>query len=200
MMPDGFAPREGVVLSHDRVVTKASVCIDADQYRRACGKFATGVAVATVMQDSGAATGLTISSFTSVSMEPPLILFCVHRNSRVLPHFRQSRGFGVNILSAGQTEISTYFARELSEPCCLVRWNHGGTGVPVLQGVSAVLECRLHSAVPGGDHEILVGEVLALSIGEGTPLVRYGGMYCSLEAPSVNRYETGKCDAERIRG
>jgi flavin reductase (DIM6/NTAB) family NADH-FMN oxidoreductase RutF len=171
------------------VLTQARGQVDAEEYRLACARFATGVAVASVMQAEGTPAGLTISSFTSASMEPRLILFCVHRNSHVLPHFRQSYGFGVNILSARQIDLSSHFARRPSGPAPLVRWQYGGTGVPLLEGASAALECRLHDLMPCGDHEILVGEVRALSIGESAPLVRCGGMYRSLEGLNAVSYQ-----------
>ncbi|MFZ1007693.1 MAG: flavin reductase family protein [Candidatus Sulfotelmatobacter sp.] len=155
--------------------------ISQDQFRKACSRFPTGIAVATVMQDDDTAAGVTISSFTSVSLDPALVLFCIHRQSRVLPFLHRQRSFGINILSAGQADLSIRFARRDSHNLHFADWQLGQSGVPVLKEVLATLECRLHSIISCGDHEIVVGEVVAFSVEDGNPLVRYGGSYCTLE-------------------
>jgi 3-hydroxy-9,10-secoandrosta-1,3,5(10)-triene-9,17-dione monooxygenase reductase component len=155
--------------------------ISQDQFRKTCGRFPTGVAVATVMQDDGTTAGLTISSFTSVSLDPALVLFCIHRQSRVLPFLHCQGCFGINILSAGQADLSTRFARRDSHNLDFADWQLGQSGVPILKEVLATLECRLHSVISCGDHEIVVGEVVASSVEDGSPLVRYSGSYCTLE-------------------
>jgi len=153
----------------------------ADQFRKACGRFPTGIAIATVMEDEQTASGLTINSFTSVSLEPPLVLFCLHSQSQLTPCFQRSEFFGINVLAAGQSELSARYATRHSHRIHASEWQAGRIGVPVLAGSLAVLECKLRNTMPGGDHEIFVGEVLAVSVGDGAPLVRYGGSYCLLQ-------------------
>jgi len=154
---------------------------DSDSFRKACGRYATGVAVTSVECPDGRFIGLTVTSFTSVSLTPPLVLVCIHGKSRVLPHIRLRSAFAVNILSADQSDLSTYFSQGMSTPCESLAWRIGPAGLPLLDGAHAVLECRLHTAIPSGSHEILLGEVLTHSIGEGMPLVRYKGAYCMIE-------------------
>src|SRR5271170_4432940 len=164
----------GCSLEHDwerPAMTKPLV--DDKQFRKACGKFSTGVAVATVRQNEHTAVGLTVSSFTSVSLDPPLVLFCVHRQSRVLPEFRKCQRFGINVLSADQLELSTRFASRETQNFHCLNDQPGSVCVPILPGALAVLECKLENVISCGDHDILVGEVVALSVKDGDPLSRY---------------------------
>lgn len=155
--------------------------LDEKQFRKACSKFSTGVAVATVRQDDHTAVGLTISSFTSVSLDPPLVLFCVHRQSRVLPEFLKGRPFAINVLSADQEELSRRFARWETQTFPCANEQPGSEAVPVLVGVLAALECRLQNVFSCGDHDILVSAVMALSAKDGDPLIRYNSDYCTLQ-------------------
>ena len=157
------------------------MAVDDLQFRKACSKFSTGVAIATVRQGTHTAVGLTISSFTSVSLDPPLVLFCIHRNSRVLPEFLKRRRFAINVLSADQESLSKRFAsRETQQFQCFEEQPEADV-TPVLEGVLAVLECRLQDVFSCGDHDILIGQVIALSSQDGEPLVRYNSAYCTLE-------------------
>jgi flavin reductase (DIM6/NTAB) family NADH-FMN oxidoreductase RutF len=149
--------------------------------RLACSKFATGVAIATVICDRERPAGLTITSFTSVSLEPPLVLFCVHSRSRLLPYFRVCGRFAINILAADQLDVCSHFTRS-DASFDLLKWQSGLTGVPVIEGGLAVLECELRGAISGGDHEILIGEVVSADATDGPALVRYSRSYRTLAA------------------
>ena len=155
--------------------------ISDKQFREACSRFATGVAIATVMEDENRAFGLTISSFTSVSLEPPLVLFCLHHQSQLKSHFSQSGTFGINILSANQDDLSARFANRNSHQIHPSDWHPGYTGVPVLVGSLATFECKSREKIVCGDHDIFIGEVVAVSVEDGAPLVRYQSSYCRLE-------------------
>lgn len=156
-----------------------------NQFRQACSKFSTGVAVATAVADQKTGVGVTINSFTSVSLEPPLVLFCIHNQSNVLRYFRGCEYFGINILSADQIDVSTRFARKDTHYFSLANEQPGSTGVPLLSGILAFLECKLEQVIPCGDHDILVGNVIALSARDGSPLVRYDSSYRTLDRETV---------------
>jgi flavin reductase (DIM6/NTAB) family NADH-FMN oxidoreductase RutF len=152
--------------------------IDIQEFRRASGCFTTGVAILTTVRPDGEPMGLTVNSFTSVSLAPPLVLVCVHGGSRVLEPLLIAGRFGINVLAADQRDLSTRFATDRS---CALAWETGPTGVPLIPGALAVFECELSRDFDGGDHRILVGRVLRLAAGEGAPLVRYGSAYRGLE-------------------
>lgn len=152
-----------------------------DQFRQVCGKFATGIVVATVMGE-GRPHGVTVNSFTSVSLDPPLILFCLDRRAAILPHFQTAGHFAINILEEAQIEISGRFARTGLERFEGVEWRAGATGVPVLEGTLAFLECALESIAEGGDHVIVLGEVMRAGCRDGRPLLYFASGYRRLEA------------------
>jgi flavin reductase (DIM6/NTAB) family NADH-FMN oxidoreductase RutF len=155
--------------------------IASEEFRRACGRFATGIAVATVLDALGRPHGLTVNSFSSVSLEPPLVLICVGRNVTVADAFRAAEFFGINVLAADQREISDRFARKGLDRFANIPWRRGKTGSPLLAGVLASLECAVHQRIPSGDHEILVGEVVQAHVSEGSPLLFYASGYRELE-------------------
>lgn len=134
--------------------------VDRDSLRAALGSFATGIAVVTSVDDGGTPVGLTVNSFSSVSMTPPLVLFCLDRGAFSLPTFLQAEHFAVNILEREQAGLSRLFARPLADKWAGLRWTAGAGGVPLLPGCVAWLECGRHAVHEGGDHLILIGEVL----------------------------------------
>jgi flavin reductase (DIM6/NTAB) family NADH-FMN oxidoreductase RutF len=154
--------------------------IEKQHFRRICGKFASGITIATVRDADGAPHGMTANSFTSVSLVPPLVLVCVDHRARILEHFRIGDHFGVNILGAAQRQLSDRFAGSGYDRFEGVTWNPGHTGVPLLADVLATLECARVNVVTAGDHDIVVGEVLHADCQEGEPLVFYGSQYRSL--------------------
>jgi flavin reductase (DIM6/NTAB) family NADH-FMN oxidoreductase RutF len=151
------------------------------QFRLACGRYSTGVVVATVVDGYGDPHGITVNSFTSVSLAPPLVSICLDHRARILEHFRPGVHFGINVLNEYQREISDYFASSKRDRFNGIDWNPGGTGVPLLRRGLAFLECSIRNRVPAGDHDIVIGEVLSASIEEGRPLIYYASGYRKLD-------------------
>jgi len=151
--------------------------VTSEEFRRACGRFATGVTIASVLDASGAPHGLTVNSFTSVSLDPPLILICLGHAVTCIDAFRESRHFGINVLAESQRELSDRFARKGEDRFDGLEWYRGGSGVPLLPGVLAAMECRVHQRITSGDHDIFVGEMIGLHSGEGDPLIYFSSQY-----------------------
>jgi 3-hydroxy-9,10-secoandrosta-1,3,5(10)-triene-9,17-dione monooxygenase reductase component len=155
--------------------------IDSRSFRKALGQFATGVTVVTTRDAAGRPQGLTVNSFCSVSLEPPLVLVCVDQRSEVNPGLHASRLFGVSVLAEDQEGASRRFAEAGEKKFADLPLLTGASGVPLLPGALAHLECRLASAHPGGDHTIFVGEVLSLAVSPGRPLLYHGSEYRHLD-------------------
>ena len=151
--------------------------VTSEEFRRACGRFATGVAIASVLDAQGTPHGLTVSSFTSVSLEPPLVLICLGHAVSAIHHFRTSTHFGINILADDQRALSDRFARKGHDRFDGIPWKPGVTGVPLIPGVLAAIECAVHRIVPMGDHDILVGEMVHARVHNGDPLLYFSGGY-----------------------
>jgi flavin reductase (DIM6/NTAB) family NADH-FMN oxidoreductase RutF len=151
--------------------------IDAATYRQVCSQFATGVAVATVRAPDGAPHGLTVSSFTPVSIDPPLILICIDFRCTGIEHFRTGPFFAVNILTAAQRELSVIFADKPEGRFEGVEWSPGQTGAPLLAGALAVTECRLERVLNAGDHAVVFGEVVRARVHGGSPLLYFDRAY-----------------------
>ncbi|WP_411037583.1 flavin reductase [Shinella sp. BYT-45] len=132
---------------------------DARALRDAFGAFLTGVTVVTTLDDAGLPVGFTANSFTSVSLDPPLLLVCLAKTSRNYETLTRARGFGVNILSEGQKEVSNTFARPVEDRFAAVEWKKGPFGSPVFADVAAWFDCAMHDVVDAGDHVILIGRV-----------------------------------------
>lgn len=132
---------------------------DARALRDAFGAFLTGVTVVTTVDDAGAPIGFTANSFTSVSLDPPLLLVCLAKTSRNYATLTAAKGFGVNILSEGQKDVSNTFARPVEDRFAAVDWRMGPYGSPVFADVAAWFDCATHDVVDAGDHVILIGRV-----------------------------------------
>jgi flavin reductase (DIM6/NTAB) family NADH-FMN oxidoreductase RutF len=156
--------------------------IDARALRQTAGRFATGVTVI-ALEVEGEIRAITANSFTSLSLEPPLVLFCLGKDTKAGHSIHSAAGFSINILQQHQQQLSAYFAgiwKGVTPPDFnFVVWEGG----PRLEGCAASLGCAVHSIHEGGDHWIVVGRVIALHAEEGDvqPLVFYGGRYMSLE-------------------
>lgn len=161
---------------------------DSGAFRQALGSFASGVTVITAYQE-GAPLGTTVSAFSALSMDPPLVLVCLDRKSNTLAAIRENGFFGVNILSAAQAEIAQCFASssgkakfdgiEYREPDEVSV--DGGTAAPLLTGVCAAFDCVLEQVLDGGDHEILVGRVRFIETDrEKEPLVYFRSKFARL--------------------
>jgi flavin reductase (DIM6/NTAB) family NADH-FMN oxidoreductase RutF len=151
------------------------------EFCSACAQFATGVAVATVLDPSGDPHGITVNSFTSVSLDPPLILICIGHSAGILAHFRTSPSFGINLLSEAQEPLSVRFAERGRDRFGNIVWVPGETGVPLIPDVLATIECRRVRIETAGDHEIILGEVVRTNVRGGRPLLYFGSAYRRLE-------------------
>jgi flavin reductase (DIM6/NTAB) family NADH-FMN oxidoreductase RutF len=154
---------------------------DCREFRDTLGSFATGVTVVTALAPSGEWIGLTVSSFNSVSLNPPLILWSLSADSPNLEAFRSATRYAVNVLSADQQEISNRFAARRGDRFADVLVRVGRGGVPLIEGCCAAFECVNETQYPGGDHVIFVGRVERYMQGEAKlPLIFHGGRYREL--------------------
>lgn len=149
--------------------------LDERIFRDAMSRFATGVAVVTTIDEYGAPVGVTINSLTSVSLDPPLVLWTLALRAHSLPAFRRAGAFAVNLLPADSWDVCTRFARAGADKFAGVKWARDPEGLPVLDGALAHLACATWRRYPGGDHEILVGRVRRVSVFEGSPLILFRG-------------------------
>jgi flavin reductase (DIM6/NTAB) family NADH-FMN oxidoreductase RutF len=151
------------------------------EFRRACGRFATGVTIATVLDAQGTPRGLTVSSFASVSLDPPLILICLGHRVSVIDAFRASAHFGINVLGEDQRHLSERFTRKGLDRFNGLKWRRGKTGVPVLADVLASMECAVRQRFMAGDHDIFVGEMVSARVARGAPLIHFASHYRRLD-------------------
>ena len=158
--------------------------VDIAHFCRTCARFPTGVTILTVLDGQSAPHGMTASSFTSVSLDPPLVLVCVDHRATVIEHLRSCEYFAINILSEEQHTLSERFARRGEDRFDGVAWNPGYQGLPLIPGALASFECAVHRMVDAGDHAILIGEVLNAEPCEGRPLVYFGSGYHKLDGAS----------------
>jgi flavin reductase (DIM6/NTAB) family NADH-FMN oxidoreductase RutF len=155
--------------------------IDQAEFRRVMSHFLSGVTVVTTVWE-GQPYGITVSAFASLSLDPTLLLVSIDQRSRSHDAIAQAGRFVVNILAAEQQAESVRFAgRGEAQKFAEARYHTGQLGLPVLDGVLAHAECLLHSSLPGGDHTIFVGEVVAGDARDGLPLGYYRGQYRHLE-------------------
>ncbi|MGA9811479.1 MAG: flavin reductase family protein [Terriglobales bacterium] len=157
------------------------MAVTQTEFRSALGSFATGVTVITVDYE-GEVHGMTANAFTSVSLDPPLVLVCVDHRARTHAHLHARKRFGVNVLAQNQQIISEYYARPAqdhrhAEQEAGAHFDRTEHGTPVLNGALAYLECRLHSAQDAGDHTIFIAEVEEVVVRGGDPLLYHRGEY-----------------------
>jgi len=150
-------------------------------FRRALGMFLTGVTIVTTVDGQGRPRGMTANSFTSVSLEPPLILVCIARSAESYQAFVNGSGFSVNILADSQRPLSRLFASKSAEKFDAVRWHRGDNGAPVLADSLAWFDCRTVERTKAGDHVILIGEVTNFDASGGRPLGYCQGNYVSFD-------------------
>jgi flavin reductase (DIM6/NTAB) family NADH-FMN oxidoreductase RutF len=151
--------------------------IDPRALRRAFGAFATGVTVVTTRDGDGAPVGFTANSFSSVSLDPPLLLVCLAQTAASYGAFAGARRFAVNILSVEQRALSTAFATRGVDKFAGVDWREAETGAPVIDGVVAWFDCVEHDIVDAGDHAILIGRVVDFAVTDAAPLGYCRGAY-----------------------
>ena len=153
------------------------MAITNEEFRRALSKFASGVTVVTLRDKDGNPHGITVSAFSSVSMNPPLVLVCIDKDAGSHNAFHESQRFVVNILSEEQAEHSNQFASQIPDKFINIHHHEGLEGIPVLKNALVNLECRLVNDFAAGDHTIFVGEIERTYVNEGKPLVYYAGNY-----------------------
>jgi flavin reductase (DIM6/NTAB) family NADH-FMN oxidoreductase RutF len=150
-------------------------------FRRVAGAFTTGVTVITVEREPGIVHGMTANSFTSVSLEPLLVLVCVSHEARLLSFLKSQRRFGVSILRQEHQALSEHFAKGEQSPEAEnrlgIRFLWTPSGVPLLDGALAHLSCNLVAEHPAGDHSIFLGEVESMAYHDGEPLLFHHGQY-----------------------
>jgi len=153
----------------------------SSEFRKALGQFTTGVTVVTVEREPGKIHGMTANSFTSVSLDPMLILVCVDQRAKLLPLLQKKKRFGVSVLKAGQDALSEYFAKGKqsaeAEERLAIRYRWTPSGIPVLENTLLRLSCRLIASHIAGDHTIFVGKVEDAELHEGEPLLYFRGEY-----------------------
>lgn len=155
--------------------------LDPSTFRAALGRLASGITVITVHGADGRDHGMTASAVTSLSLSPPLLLVCVDEAASLAGPIAVATYFGVNILAEEQEPISRRFAEREDDRFDGLAYTRGVGSVPLLTGALAQIECRVHARHPGGDHTIVVGEVLAVTVHEGHPLLYYRGGYGRLD-------------------
>lgn len=153
--------------------------VDEERFRKTCAQFATGIAIATVSGRDGRPLGITVNSFTSVSCAPPLVLVCVDYRSSILPHFRNCTHYGINVLSEDQRDVAVRFSQPELDRFVGIGWRTGSSGVPLLDGALAAMECHITQTVEAGDHAIFIAEVVSADSTEGRPLLYFRSGYCS---------------------
>jgi len=156
------------------------VPLDARRFRNALGQFPTGVTIITTVTATGERLGMTISSFNSLSLDPPLVLFSIGRSAKSFAAWQKATHYAINVLSEGEEELSNQFARPLGEKWAGQSITTGRTGMPLLPNAATIFECEAHARHDGGDHEIFVGHVIELHENlaqHGNPLVFFGGKY-----------------------
>ncbi len=155
---------------------------DMKKFRQCLGKFATGVTIVTCADDEGRPYGITANSFSSVSLEPHLILWNVAKVSNSLQAFLDAEYFAINLLTRDQQDLSSHFAKSDHTLFDTVEIDRSQENVPLIPGTLACFECRTHQIHDCGDHYIVVGEVLRFASSEREPLLFYNGDYAALDA------------------
>ncbi|CAN5306646.1 flavin reductase family protein [soil metagenome] len=159
-----------------------SSLVDSRQFRDALGQFATGVTVITTRLEDGSFFGMTASSFNSVSLNPPLVLWSLAQDARSLPVFSGNSHYVINVLSATQASLAERFAKRVKNRFDGVEYELSFTGLPILKGAAAWFECHNRSRYPEGDHVIFVGEVERCGVSAQDALVFHGGRFMATKA------------------
>lgn len=155
-------------------MTSLEIAIDPLKLRQVCGEWITGVTIVTSAESSGTPVGMAVNSFSSLSLDPPLVLFCPAKTSSTWPKIQGNGRFAINILAKDQGQMPRTFARPGVEKFVGVDYSME-TGLPVLSGVSAHLVCSIADVFDGGDHHIVVGHVESLERNDREPLIFHRG-------------------------
>ncbi len=162
-------------------IQKMAAALTAREFRNALGQFATGVTVVTVEREPGSVFGMTANAFTSVSLNPMLILVCVEERAKILPMLHKKKRFGISVLKESQQAVSEYFAQpeqhSEAEHRLGLRYRWTSEGVPVLEDTAVQLSCSVVATHVAGDHTLIVGKVEDAEIQGGEPLLFFRGEY-----------------------
>ena len=159
------------------------MAIDSREIRKVMGHFATGVAVVTTKDKAGLPFGLTVNAFTSLSLNPPLVVVCIDKAAQCYSCFEESKVFAVNVLSEDQEELSRRFATKGIEKFGEIKWHRGENNVPLLDGSIGTIECKIVNSYEGGDHTIYLGEIVSANATGDRPLLFFKGKYHRLPLP-----------------
>lgn len=154
--------------------------IESRKFRDAMGEYATGVTVITTTDDDGSPKGLTANSFTSVSLEPALLLWSLGKDSRCYTAFMAGRDFAVHVLNHSQQDLSDLFASMDDDKFSEIEWSKGVSGAPVLHDFAARFQCEVEAQHEAGDHVIVVGRVIEMQHKPSQPLLYYKGQYANI--------------------
>ena len=154
--------------------------LDDGELRKAFGSFTTGVTVVATREADGTPRGFTANSFSSVSLDPPLLLVCIAKSALSLRVFQEAPCFSVNILEQSQAEVSRIFASQAVDKFDRVPWDKGVSEIPLLRGSLARFICETDRQIDAGDHAILLGKVVGFDYQNGTPLSYFRGKYGTL--------------------
>lgn len=157
-------------------MTEAIQSVGPDEFKKAMRTFSSGVTVITT-REGDRLHGLTVSAFSSLSLDPPLVLICIDKGAAAHDVFGKAGKFVVNILADDQEEVSNCFASRADDKFEKSKWHVGVLGLPVIDDAFGVAECVLHDSLPGGDHTIFVGRVVATRTREAKPLLYGQGGY-----------------------
>ena len=162
---------------------------DETVFRDAVSRFATGVTIVTAAS-GGQDYGTTVSAFTSLSLEPPMLLVCLNRSSVTHDAIRDAGFFGVSVLAEGQGDLAQHFARKGEDKFTRVEVVRPDSGVPIVAGALASFECRVAETVTGGTHTVFLAEVLSAAAAEGDPLTYFRGKFGRLGGAVSHEYAT----------
>ena len=170
----------------------ARTAADPAHFRYVLGQYPTGVTLITATQTDGEPIGMVVGTFTSVSLDPPLVAFLPDRKSSSWPKIREAGSFCANVLTAAQQDVCRAFARKQDDRFDLAQWQTTGTGSPRLVDAAAWIDCTIEDVVEAGDHDIVLGRVGGLDVGDSAelPLLFLRGGYGSFSIPSIQSLDT----------
>ena len=159
----------------------SDICVNEASFRAALGRFATGVVIVTAHNQAGRPRAITVNAFTSVSLDPPLVLFCLGKSAFHFDVFAEAKAFAINVLSADQEALSNRFAQESEDDLTDLSTRTLSTGSPILPGCLTALDCRTEKQCDAGDHLIVIGRVHAIDeIANSEPLLYFESGYRGL--------------------
>jgi len=156
------------------------MAVSHEEFRQALGRFASGVTVVTCKSKAGDPCGITVSAFSSLSLDPPLVLICIDKRASMYEELKEDCCFAVNVLAQDQESVSRRFASRDADRFKGIGYREGLTGSPLIEGALAFIECRIVHSYDGGDHTVFIGQVETSGVTEGKPLLYFRGGYSSI--------------------